>query len=326
MADSATLAQTRYAEVQSITRSVVEAVQALWRDVTPDRVLAAMSGETGRAILAAVTTGQMTAAAGAQAFVSASMLAQGAAAGPVGLLNPRALAGVAADARPLATLLYLPALTTASALAAGQSAEAASLAGLHQMATLVSTTVADTARAATSVAMAAEPRCVAYVRVVRLPACARCLILAGRQYSHSTGFRRHPRCDCGMEPMTDREWKQTKTPEDLFREMSPEEQRKRLGAAGVKALEAGADLGQLVNTRRGMATAATSRGPLRVTSEGITKRGIGGKALNSGFAKEPGKRYERAREARLMPETIFKLAGDNREHQIAMLRKHGYIT
>ncbi|WP_418956832.1 hypothetical protein [Streptomyces tritici] len=326
MPDSATLAQTRYTEVQSITRSVVDAVQALWRDVTPDRILSAMSGETGRAILAAVTTGQMTAAAGAQAFVTASMLAQGAAAGPLGLLNPGALAGFAADARPLSTLLYVPAISTAQALAGGASAEAASLVGLNQMAMLVSTTVADTARAATSVAMAAEPRCVSYVRVVRLPACARCIVLSGRQYSYSTGFRRHPRCDCGMEPMTDAEWRGTDTPEDLFRRMSPEEQRRRLGAAGVKALEAGADLGQLVNARRGLATAATSRGPLRVTTEGTTKRGIGGKALNSGFEKVPGKRYERAKEARLMPETIFKLAGDDREHQIAMLRKHGYIT
>ncbi|WP_240138837.1 VG15 protein [Streptomyces sp. MUM 178J] len=303
------LAQARYAEVQSITRGVVEAVQALWRDVTPDRILSAMSGETGRQILAAVTTGQLTAVQGAQAFVTASMLAQGAAAGPVAMLNPGALVGVAADARPLATLLYLPAIRTAQALAVGQSAEAASLAGLNQMATLVSTTLADTARAATSVAMAAEPRCILYVRVVRLLACARCIILAGRQYSYSTGFKRHPRCDCGMQPMTDAEWRASDSPEDLFRRMSPEERRKRLGPAGVKALEAGADLGQVANARRGMATAVTGRGPLKVTTEGTTKRGIGGTALRSGFEKRPGKRYERAKEARLMPEPFSNFPG-----------------
>ncbi|MFD4141560.1 hypothetical protein [Streptomyces sp. NPDC058572] len=285
-----------------------------------------MQGETGRQILAAVMAGQLSAAQGAQAFVTASMLAQGAAAGPVAMLNPGALVGIASDARPLATLLYLPAIRTAQALAAGQSAEAASLAGLNQMATMVGTQIADTARTATAVSMAAEPRCISYVRVVKLPACARCILLSGRQYSYSTGFKRHPRCDCGMEPMTDAEWRETKTPEQLFRAMSPEEQRKRLGPAGVKALESGADLGQVVNARRGMATAVTGRGPLKVTTEGVTKRGIGGKALNSGFEKQPGKRYERAKEARLMPETIFKLAGDNREHQIAMLKKHGYIT
>lgn len=326
MAGSGELAAARYAETQSITRGVVAAVQALWRDVTPDRILSAMQGETGRQILAAVMAGQLSAAQGAQAFVTASMLAQGAAAGPVAMLNPGALVGIASDARPLATLLYLPAIRTAQALAAGQSAEAASLAGLDQMATMVGTQIADTARAATFVSMAAEPRCISYVRVVKLPACARCILLSGRQYSYSTGFKRHPRCDCGMEPMTDAEWKQTSTPEDLVRQMSPEEQRKRLGPKGVKALEAGADLGQIVNARRGMATAVTGRGPLKVTTEGTTKRGIGGKALNSGFEKQPGKKYERAKEARLMPETIFKLAGDNREHQIAMLKKHGYIT
>ncbi|WP_246150684.1 hypothetical protein [Streptomyces qinzhouensis] len=285
-----------------------------------------MQGETGRQILAAVTAGQMTAAAGAQAFVTGAMLAQGAAAGPVGMLAPERLAGIAADGRTLATLLYLPAIRTAQALALGAAPEVASLAGLNQMATMVSTTITDTARTATSVAMAAEPRCRFYVRVVRLPACARCIILAGQTYSYSEGFKRHPRCDCGVEPMTDREWKASKGPEDLIREMTPEEQHKRLGAAGVKALEAGADLGQIVNARRGMATAQTSGGPVRVTTEGTTKRGIGVKAMGSEFQKVPTSRYMRTVEARQMPETIFKRAGGNRELEIAMLKKHGYIV
>lgn len=320
------LAADRYTQVQNVSRGVVEAVQGLWREVPPDRILSAMQGETGRQILNAVVAGQLSAAEGAQVFVSASMLAQGAAAGPLGMVDASAFAGLASDARPLATLLQLPAITTAQSLAIGESAEVAALRGLTQMSTMVSTQVADTARAATSVAMAAEPSCVSYVRVVRLPACARCLILAGRQYSRSRGFQRHPRCDCGMQPMSDTEWKAAASPEALFQQMSPEEQRKRLGAAGVKALEHGADLSQLVNARRGLSTAATSRGPLAVTTEGTTRRGIGGRALNAGFEKTPGQRYERVKEARLMPETIFKLAGDNREHQIAMLRKHGYIT
>ncbi|MEV7582237.1 hypothetical protein [Streptomyces erythrochromogenes] len=285
-----------------------------------------MQGETGRAILAAVTAGQLSVVQGAQAFVGAAMALQGAAAAPLGLLDPAALVGIAADGRPLATLLQLPAITTARALVAGESAELAAARGLTQMAMMASTQIVDASRAATSIGMAAHPRCISYVRVVRLPACARCIILAGRQYSYSTGFKRHPRCDCGMEPMTDAEWKASKSPEDLFREMSPEEQHRRLGAAGVKALESGADLGQIINSRRGIATATTGRGPMAVTTEGTTKRGLGGQVLNAGFEKRPGQRYERAKEARLMPETIFRLAGDNREHQIAMLKKHGYIV
>ncbi|MFD7070368.1 hypothetical protein ACFV97_24395 [Streptomyces sp. NPDC059913] len=326
MSRTAELSAERYTQVQSISRAVVEAVQGLWRDVPADRILSAMQGETGRAILAAVTSGQLSAVQGAQLFVGASMAAQGAVAAPLGVLDPGALVGVAADGRPLASLLQLPAITTARALAAGESAELAAARGLAQMAMMASTQIADASRTATSIGMAAHPRCISYVRVVRLPACARCIILSGRQYSYSTGFKRHPRCDCGMEPMTDAEWKQTKTPEDLFRQMSPAEQRKRLGPNGVTALEHGADLGQIVNARRGMATAVTGRGPMKVTTEGTTKRGIGAKAMAAEFVKLPDQKYTRAREARLMPETIFKLAGDNREHQIAMLKKHGYIV
>ncbi|MFI1099790.1 hypothetical protein [Streptomyces melanogenes] len=322
------LAAERYTQVQSVSRGVVEAIQTFWRDVPPDRILSAMQGETGRQILAAVTAGQLSAAQGAQLFVSASMAAQGAVAAPLGVLDPAALVGIASDGRPLASLLQLPAITTARSLAAGESAELAAVRGLTQMAMMAGTQIADTSRAATSVAMAAHPHCRAYVRVVRLPACARCVILSGRTYSYSTGFRRHPRCDCGMQPMTDDEWREhgSGSADDLFRQMSPEEQRQRLGAAGVEAWKAGADLGQLINARRGMATAATGRGPMKVTTEGTTKRGVGAKAMGSEFVKIPGKRYMRTAEARLMPETIFKLAGNDREHQIAMLRKHGYIT
>ncbi|MFD8611402.1 hypothetical protein [Streptomyces sp. NPDC059631] len=326
MSRTAELASERHALVRSVNQAVITSIQAIWGDVPPNRILSAMHGEAGRAVLAAVTSGQLAVAQGAELFVSASLMAQGAPAAPVGRFVPEALVGFASDARPLASLLYLPSITTARALAAGESEAVAMLRGINQLAMITATQIADTARIATSVAMAAHPRCISYVRVVKLPACARCIILAGRQYSYSTGFKRHPKCDCGMQPMTDEEWRASDSPEDLIRQMSPEEQRKRLGAAGVKALENGADLGQIVNARRGMATATTSRGPLRVTTEGTTKRGIGGKALNSGFQKNPGQRYERAKEARLMPETIFKLAGGSREHQIAMLRKHGYIT
>jgi hypothetical protein len=198
--------------------------------------------------------------------------------------------------------------------------------GLNQMARLVSTTLADTNRTATSVAMAAHPRVVSYVRVVKLPACSRCIILAGRQYSYSTGFKRHPRCDCGMEPMSDAEWKASDSPEDLFKQMTPEQQHAAFGAAGADAIRNGADIGQVVNARRGMSTTTTGK---QVTTEGGTKRGIGAKALvreGARFEKVKGERLQRVSEARLMPEQILKNAHGDRELQIKLLRKHGYIT
>lgn len=324
MATSATLAAARYEVVQGITSSVVGAVQALWRDVPPDRIFAALQGETGRQILNAVIAGQLSAAQGAQAFVTGAMLAQGVGTEAAATLNAGRLAGLAMDGRPLASLLYVPAITTGQALAAGLPADVALARGMAQMGTLVATTIADTARTATQVAMTAEPKCVAYVRVVKLPACSRCIVLAGRQYTYSEGFKRHPKCDCGMEPLSDEEWRKSASPEDLFRQMTPDERRKRFGTAGADAIENGADIGQVVNARRGMTTTTTGK---KVTTEGTTRRGIGGKALRAdGFQKTAGKRYERTREARLMPEQILKQAHGNRELQIALLRKHGYIS
>lgn len=326
MGTSAAIADARYTQVQTIARGVVGAVQGLWGDVSADRILSAMQGQTGRLILNAVIAGQLSAAQGAQAFVTGAMLAQGAGVEAVTTLNPGSLAGIAMDGRPLATLLYLPAITTAQGLQIGMSPELAMARGLAQMSMLVASTVTDTARTGTSVAMTAEPRCYGYVRVVKAPACSRCIILAGRQYTHSQGFKRHPKCDCGMEPMSQREWHEradTQSPDELFKSMSPEERRKRFGIAGAEALEQGADMSQVVNARRGMTTTTTGK---KVTSEGTTKRGIGGKALDSGFQTAPGEKRARAREARLMPEQILKQADGNRELQIALLRKHGYIS
>ncbi|MGX4737116.1 VG15 protein [Kitasatospora griseola] len=333
MVDSATIADGRYREVQAISRSVVAAVQGIWRTVTPDRILSAMQGPEGAAVLRAVVAGQLTAAEGAQAFVGAAMAAQGAMAAPLAALDPSALAGIAMDGRPLGTLLYQPAITTARALAVGESAEVAALRGMTQMALMVGTTVADTNRAASAVAMSAHPRVNGYVRVVHLPACARCIVLAGRQYSRSNGFSRHPGCDCSTEPLSDAEAREVPTPDDLFRQMTPEEQHRRLGAAGVKAMEHGADLGQLVNARRGMSTVTGGvRGDLAVTTEGTTKRGLGARAMGSEMEKRTGVRFgddtsarPRTREARLMPETIIQLAKGNRELELSQLKKHGYV-
>jgi hypothetical protein len=42
-----------------------------------------------------------------------------------------------------------------------------------------------------------------FVRRVNPPCCGRCAILAGRWYRYDSGFRRHPRCDCTLEPTSE---------------------------------------------------------------------------------------------------------------------------
>lgn len=320
-------ADARYTQVQSLSQSVVAQVQSIWSGMSPDTILSELQGERGRAILDAVLLGQVTAAEGAQAFVALAMVARNAAAPFLADLAPAAFAGLASDGRPLTSLLYLPAITTYTSFASGMGAQAAMLAGANQMARMVATQVSDVSRSATSVAMTAHRRCIAYVRVVKLPACGRCILLAGREYSYSTGFQRHPKCDCGMDPVDiDLPPDDIPSPNQLIAQMSPEEQRRRLGAAAVDALNNGADLAQVVNARRGMQTATVYRRTIQVTTEGSTLRGIAGKRLAaaSKAVKIPGQRYSVATTPRLMPEEIIRLA-ESREHQLRLLKLHGYI-
>lgn len=320
-------ADARYTQVQSLAQAVVARISSIWAGLDPSNILASLQGDQGGAILDAVVAGQLTAAQGAQAFVMQAMAARNAAAPLLAQARPEFLAGVASDGRPLATLLFQPAITTFTAFRAGMGEEAAALLGMNQMARMVSTQIADTSRAATQVAMVTHRKCIAYVRVVHLPACGRCIILAGRQYSHSTGFQRHPKCDCGMDPIDiDSQWDDVPSPEKLVAQMAPEEQRRRLGAAAVDALANGADLAQVVNARRGMQTMTVHGQKVKATTEGSTVRGIAGKrlAVDAGADKLPGQRYRRSNTPRLMPEEILRLA-DDRDHQLRLLKKHGYI-
>lgn len=320
-------ADARYTQVQSLAQAVVSRVASIWSGLDPANILASLQGDQGGAILDAVVAGQLTAAQGAQAFVMQAMAARNAAAPLLAEARPEALAGVASDGRRLATLLFQPAITTYTAFAAGMGEEAAALLGMNQMARMVGTQISDASRGSTQVAMTTHRRCIAYVRVVHLPACGRCIILAGRQYSHSTGFQRHPKCDCGMDPIDiDSQWGDVPSPEQLVAQMSPQEQRRRLGAAAVEALANGADLSQVVNARKGMQTMTVYGRKVQATTEGSTLRGIAGKRLAQEFGaqKLPGERYSRSRTPRLMPEEILRLATD-REHQLRLLKKHGYI-
>jgi len=319
-------ADARYTQVQTLAQAVVARVSSIWSGLDPSKILASLQGDQGAAILDAVVAGQLTSAQGAQAFVAQAMAERGAAARLAAQLNPGSLAGVASDGRPLTTLLFQPAITTFTAWRAGADTQTALLAGMNQMARLTATQISDVSRAATQISMVTHRRCIAYVRVVKLPACGRCIILAGRQYSYSTGFQRHPKCDCGMDPIDVDRWGDVPSPEKLVAQMSPEEQRRKLGAAAVDALAKGADLAQVVNARRGMQTMTVHGRTVKATTEGTTVRGIAGKRLttDAGASKVKGQRYSIARRPRLMPEEILRLA-DDRDHQLRLLKLHGYI-
>jgi hypothetical protein len=162
--------------------------------------------------------------------------------------------------------------------------------------------VADTGRAAASVDIAARPR-VGYVRMLQLPSCPRCVILAGKFFRWNAGFRRHPRCDCRHIPSTENiAGDVTTDPYEYFRSLDAAEQEKQFGKPAANAIRDGADIFQVVNANRG-----TKPGGL-ITSEGTSRRG----------------NFGRGRPPRLTPEGIYA-QGLPRTETLRLLEQNGYI-
>ena len=159
-----------------------------------------------------------------------------------------------------------------------------------EFARLVLSLTMNASRTASVVDMGRRPALTGYVRVLVLPSCSRCAILAGRFYRYSQGFQRHPRCDCTMQPSNDVTAPHLVTdPEAAVRAG----QVRGLSKADMAAFEEGADLGRIVNVRRQSAG-------LSVGSSVISRAG------------------------RLTPEGIQRIASDRAEFT-SLLRSNGYI-
>ncbi|MGC4918637.1 hypothetical protein [Streptomyces albogriseolus] len=349
------LGRARYRQVEEIIRAVVAQIQAIWATLSAQSIEDELLEEAGAAIADAALAGQLSVAQAAQAYIAAQMAAQGGMtlvqAQMLPNLVPSAFTGFAPGGGPLESLLYLPAIGVRRRLAAGLPPEEAMIGGLVDMTMYASTAIADAARSADQVAMTAHPQCVAYVRVVQLPACSRCIILAGQMYRHSEGFLRHPRCDCQTLPLREDEWPDVPGPRALFDQLDKEQQQRTFTVAGARAIRQGGDIGQVVNARRGMSTANVGGRDVQVTSEGITRRGIAGARLITGdptrlTAPRTGGdvrvvsewtrrtstgrtqlvRLRGARAPRLMPEEIFRVADGDRDEELRLLRRNGYIV
>ncbi|MBQ1064485.1 hypothetical protein [Micromonospora sp. C41] len=125
--------------------------------------------------------------------------------------------------------------------------------------------------------------------------------------------------------------------------------------AGAEAIRLGADIGQVVNARRGargltpagaritadearMLRGGRDRGRLEavdvygrqlyITSEGVTTRGVAGVRLGAKQTgqKVEGQRYRSAKVPRLMPESVIAIAGNDRTEARRLLRRFGYLT
>lgn len=303
-------AQAHQERRAAIAAETARLTAQLWREIDPHNLAADWQAKLHR-VAALVAAGQLAAAKEADPYLT-ELLVGTRAVVAVGAVIPSALAGDASDGRSLPELLMYPVWSALSALQRGLSLAQSLATGGALLDLLARTMVSDAGRAADLVAMAARPAITSYVRVVELPACSRCLILAGKEYGLSSGFQRHPRCDCTMEPVTKSYRPEPVDARDVFDRMSKGARLKAFGAGAVEAIEAGADITQVVNARRGMHTATRYGRNVQATREGTTKRG------------HARRRMGRAA-VRLMPEEIMRTAA-NRDEALRLLQQHGYLT
>lgn len=325
---SATRHDRRLLRLQAVT---IAAIRRAWRRMNPEANWERQYREdVGPSVLALVVAAQIAATRESDNYVAEVLneLNFGPTTSP-GVVLPNSLAGWAGDGRPVSTLLegavvhagqaYNAARTTPED-ALGRTAplgaaERALEAGEAWLEDIAQTILADAARAAELVAMAPRPWVDGYVRVAEPGACSRCIILAGKFYLFNEGFLRHPLCRCNhlpapSDPDKVRALIGVNSPERYFESLTEDEQNRIFTEAGAEAIRNGADISRVVNARRGMRKAQMYGRDVRVTTEATTRRG-----------RLPGQQ----RGVRLMPESIFQIAGDDRDEAIRLLRLYGFI-
>lgn len=319
-------ARSRYRWQASLTQQVMATVRRLWARVDPADIAGSFSKIFAK-LLDLITQAQAEAATTGAAYVGAVLAAQGVTPDPIGALVAASLAGIASDGRGLESLVALPVITAKELIGRGAPVSDAMTVAEGQLLTIASTQVTDAGRVATGVGIAIDRMSAGYERVLTLPSCSRCIVLAGKQYAWNDGFLRHPRCDCIHVPVTVAQYGRDRPgnhPDAVFAGMSTAEQNKIFGVAGAESIRRGADVGQIVNARRGMVEA----GGRKYTSEGVTARGVAGKRLGRLQARQ-GSRYRVSTSPRLMPEQIFAEArrlGWDRAEVARQLTRAGYIT
>lgn len=311
---AADIAAEHYGRRQILARRTSQRMRDLWSSVRPEAI-----GETWAPLLPLavreLTIAQAEAAAMTEPYLAAAIEAT-----TFGQIRPAAFAGVASDGRNLAGLLYSPAVRSFVEIAQGRTATWALDVASRQLGMIAGTQVQDAGRVADGAGITARDG-VGYVRQLRTPSCSRCIVLADRFYRWNAGFQRHPRCDCQHIPTTAREGKDRALDTDsYFRSLSAKDQDRVFTIAGAQAIRDGADIGQVVNARRGMTTAGTL--------EGTTKRGFAGQraaALGAEFGwKTTISRYSRTG-LRLMPEQIYAMS-TSRADAVTALRAAGFIV
>lgn len=312
---------------QQLAVAAAEVALDAWSNVDRNRIAESWISRLPP-IGAIVAAAQLGAARQAEPYVAEASAAQGLAGAVEGLVSAAAFAGVASDGRQLLSLLFQPVIAALTALRDGASVDEAMATGHANLDMIVRTQVADAGRAADQVALTAQPKVEGYTRIVVGKTCNRCIILAGRFYSYSEGFLRHPRCDCVMLPTSQAQTAGlVQDPRVIYESMTKQE-RTAAGwsAAEQDAIDEGADIVQVTNasTRPGAVYTAGGR---EFTREGTTRSGLfGGYDIDpeTGELTRRSRKAGAKRDRRLTVDQIYAEA-KSRDEALRLLRENAYL-
>lgn len=299
-----------YQRMQSLQVLGIAAARRSWKRVSPEHIRESWAEAVDEYV--DVLEGLQYRAAAAGSSYGAQTLAQssGVYRPPAGFVDPAGFVGVAPSGAPLRAAAQAPVVGSLLLIKQGADPASALRSGLAQLQRLTRTAVADAGRTAAQADLASR-RGVGYIRMVNPPACDRCILLAGRFFRWNNGFRRHPNCDCVHVPSTKQALDAAGVeglvldPDAYFDSLSEAEQDRVFGRANAEAIRSGADMGRVVNARRGMSVNGQ-------TTTALT----GGRRGRAEYFAERG--------GRLTPEGIFAQAG-SREEAVALLKEHGYM-
>ena len=329
---SAAATRNQYLTQQRIQKDALAQLRRIWRGMGGDwnTSWARISPD----VVGAVSEAQLKMAEASTEYMTDFLAEVDLADRPVAEVRPASLVGYSSDGYPLDGLLYGSVVAAREAAAEGLNAPQSLREGLSWLGPVISSQIADAGRTATMLGTSTRENLSGYTRFLNPPSCQRCGVLAGRVYRYSTGFQRHPRCDCLMQPAAGVGW--AKAEGFVLDPTADLSVIKDLSRAQRAAIEAGADISQVVNARRGMSIVGEGSRRRQITSSGTTARGVFGRAeisrtgdLVRGTARQQGAvsnyRLSSTTTARLTPQQIARQAR-TRDELIAYLRKYRYIT
>ncbi|WP_371031262.1 hypothetical protein [Pseudoclavibacter sp. JSM 162008] len=262
-----------YQEQQQIKVRTMKAVRRLWRGMTDDFDLSwsRIGLDVGDAIMA----GQLAASMAAQEHLlgMGDELDLG---NPVGFADPFAFVGWTSEGVELDRVTRTSIVQAKQLVGAGVDVTSALTQAGSWLEELTANEITGAASGMSTATVTSTPR-TGYVRMLNLPSCKDCIILAGRWYRWNQGFQRHGGCDCEHIPARESMTELRTDPYEAFNSLTKAEQDKIFGKADAQAIRDGADIYRVVNVRnRGLSDGRSHQArrygtPTRMTVDDINK-------------------------------------------------------